>query len=67
MTHKREMAEKLLNLIDVIDMLDREAKRQTDGKPTFSDMDDYRESKAILGRVAIGILRKEKRNDRRTD
>ena len=56
---KKEMATRLLNLINFTDMLDRETKKQTDGKPSFCDMDDYKKSKEILQKAAISILRKE--------
>lgn len=55
---KKEMAMRLLNLIQINDMLDMEIKKTTDGAPSFCDMDDYKESKAILQKAAIGILRK---------
>lgn len=57
---KKEMAVKLLNLIQFNDMLDMEIKKVTDGKPSFCDMDDYQESKNILQKAAIGILRENK-------
>lgn len=57
---KKETAMRLLNLIGLIEMLDRETKKATDGAPSFCDMDDYKESKGILGRAAIGILRQKR-------
>lgn len=56
---KKEMATRLLNLIGFADMLDTEIKKQTDGKPTFCDDKDYKESKAILQKACIGILSKK--------
>lgn len=58
---KKEIAERLLNLIAFNDMLNGEIKKQNDGAPTFSDDPEYKESKAILTRAAIGILKKEEK------
>lgn len=61
--NKREIATRLLNLIAFNDMLDREIKEMSDGKPTLCDDEDYKQSRNILERSAIGILRDSDKKD----
>lgn len=56
---KQEMAMRLLYLIHVNDMLDKEYKKATDGRPSFSDMKDFKESRDILQKACIEILTKK--------
>lgn len=59
---KKEMAIRLLNIIAFNDMLDREVKKQTDGEPSFCDMEDYKQSKSILQKACLGILSDKEKN-----
>lgn len=60
---REDLAERLLEMIFITDMIDRDIKIHNDGKPTFCDNEDYRESKAILQKAAIRILRKAREDD----
>lgn len=53
---KQEMAMHLLYLIHFNDMLDMEYKKATDGRASFSDMKDFKESRDLLQKACIGIL-----------
>ena len=54
----KELAHHLLDILFLNDMMDRQLKMRADGKPTFCDSKEYRESESIFRKAAIGILRR---------
>lgn len=59
----KELAYRFLEVLFLNDIMDYQLKMRADGKPTFCDMKDYRESESILRKAAIGILRRSDNKD----
>lgn len=59
----KELAHRFLDVLFLNDMMDRQLKMRADGKSTFCDSKDYRESESILRKAAIAILRRSDNKD----